>query len=38
MNLSMSLIYPALAQIHKNLKQTFDPHGIFNRGRIYPDM
>ena len=29
---------PVLAKIHKNLKQTFDPHGIFNRGRIYPDL
>ena len=26
----------ALARIHKNLKATFDPHGIFNRGRMYP--
>ena len=26
----------ALARIHKNLKSTFDPHGIFNRGRLYP--
>ena len=29
---------PVLAKIHKNLKQTFDPHSIFNRGRIYPDL
>ena len=29
---------PALAKIHQNLKRTFDPHGIFNRGRIYPDL
>ena len=28
---------PALARIHNNLKSTFDPHGIFNRGRLYPD-
>ena len=26
---------PVLARIHKNLKATFDPHGIFNRGRMY---
>ena len=29
---------PALATIHQNLKRTFDPHGIFNRGRMYPDF
>ena len=29
---------PALAKIHQNLKRTFDPHGIFNRGRMYPDF
>ena len=29
---------PALARIHKNLKAAFDPHGIFNRGRMYPDL
>ncbi len=29
---------PVLARIHKNLKATFDPHGIFNRGRMYPDL
>ena len=28
---------PALVRIHKNLKATFDPHGIFNRGRLYPE-
>lgn len=26
---------PALMTIHRNLKQTFDPAGIFNPGRIY---
>ncbi|MBI3714683.1 MAG: glycolate oxidase subunit GlcE [Betaproteobacteria bacterium] len=25
---------PALAQIHRNLKAAFDPHGIFNPGRM----
>jgi len=25
---------PALAQIHRNLKSAFDPHGIFNPGRM----
>ena len=29
---------PALAKIHRNLKQTFDPHGLFNRGRLYPGL
>ena len=29
---------PAVARIHHNLKNTFDPAGIFNRGRMYPDF
>ncbi len=29
---------PALAKIHRNLKDAFDPHGIFNRGRMYPEF
>lgn len=29
---------PALLTLHKNLKQRFDPHGILNRGRLYPDF
>ena len=29
---------PALAKIHRDLKASFDPHGIFNRGRMYPDF
>ncbi len=29
---------PALAKIHRNLKQAFDPAGIFNPGRMYPDQ
>lgn len=28
----------ALAQIHQRLKQEFDPAGIFNRGRLYPEF
>jgi glycolate oxidase FAD binding subunit len=28
---------PAVAQIHRNLKAEFDPHGILNRGRMYVD-
>ncbi|OYW65914.1 MAG: glycolate oxidase subunit GlcE [Hydrogenophilales bacterium 16-64-46] len=29
---------PALAAIHRALKQRFDPQGILNRGRMYPDF
>jgi glycolate oxidase FAD binding subunit len=29
---------PALMKIHGELKREFDPHGIFNRGRMYPDL
>jgi len=29
---------PALAKIHRNLKASFDPSGIFNPGRMYPDF
>jgi glycolate oxidase FAD binding subunit len=29
---------PALLSLHRNLKQRFDPRGIFNRGRLYPDF
>jgi glycolate oxidase FAD binding subunit len=28
----------ALSQIHRRLKQEFDPAGIFNPGRMYPDF
>jgi glycolate oxidase FAD binding subunit len=28
---------PLLA-IHQRLKQQFDPHGIFNRGRLYAEF
>ncbi|WP_300454462.1 glycolate oxidase subunit GlcE [Accumulibacter sp.] len=27
-----------LARIHRRLKQAFDPHGVFNPGRMYPDF
>ena len=26
-----------LARIHRELKKQFDPHGIFNPGRMYPE-
>jgi glycolate oxidase FAD binding subunit len=29
---------PALARIHQALKQAFDPDGVFNRGRLLPDL
>jgi glycolate oxidase FAD binding subunit len=29
---------PALAQIHRRLKNEFDPAGIFNPGRMYSDI
>jgi len=29
---------PVLMQIHRRLKHAFDPHGIFNPGRMYPDF
>src|SRR5882724_10498952 len=29
---------PALMRIHRKLKHEFDPHGIFNRGRMYADF
>ena len=29
---------PVLARIHARLKASFDPRGIFNRGRMYPEF
>ncbi len=29
---------PGLLALHKALKQRFDPHGIFNPGRLYPEF
>ena len=29
---------PVLLRIHRELKREFDPAGIFNRGRLYPDL
>lgn len=29
---------PTLSAIHQRLKAEFDPAGIFNRGRLYPDL
>ncbi|MBN47156.1 MULTISPECIES: glycolate oxidase subunit GlcE [unclassified Methylophaga] len=27
-----------LKRLHQQLKQSFDPHGIFNRGQLYPEF
>jgi glycolate oxidase FAD binding subunit len=29
---------PVLMKLHRNLKQAFDPSGILNPGRLYPDL
>ncbi len=29
---------PALMNLHRKLKQAFDPAGVFNPGRLYPDL
>ncbi|MEW5888916.1 MAG: glycolate oxidase subunit GlcE [Pseudomonadota bacterium] len=29
---------PALLALHRNLKRAFDPEGIFNPGRLYPEL
>jgi glycolate oxidase FAD binding subunit len=29
---------PAMLVLHRRLKATFDPHGILNRGRLYPEF
>ncbi len=33
-----SELAPPLARIHHALKQSFDPAGLFNPGRLYPDL
>jgi glycolate oxidase FAD binding subunit len=35
---AFSPLPPALLSVHRNLKQRFDPRGIFNHGRLYPDF
>jgi glycolate oxidase FAD binding subunit len=34
----MQPLSPALLALHKRLKDSFDPHHIFNPGRLYPDF
>jgi glycolate oxidase FAD binding subunit len=29
---------PALLALHRRLKAEFDPHGLFNRGRLHPEL
>ncbi len=29
---------PSLMEIHRRLKQRFDPYGVFNPGRLYPEF
>jgi glycolate oxidase FAD binding subunit len=29
---------PAMLSLHRRLKAAFDPHNIFNRGRLHPDL
>ena len=33
---AFSPLEPALLKIHRNLKNAFDPQGLFNPGRLYP--
>jgi glycolate oxidase FAD binding subunit len=35
---AFSPLTPAVATIHRRLKQAFDPAGIFSVGRMYPDL
>ena len=29
---------PVLMEVHRRLKQSFDPYGVFNPGRLYPEF
>jgi glycolate oxidase FAD binding subunit len=31
-------LQPALMEVHRRLKQSFDPYGVFNPGRLYPSF
>ncbi|NJD34139.1 MAG: glycolate oxidase subunit GlcE, partial [Betaproteobacteria bacterium] len=31
-------LQPALLEVHRRLKHSFDPYGVFNPGRLYPEL
>ena len=31
-------LQPALLEVHRRLKHSFDPYGVFNPGRMYPEL
>lgn len=31
-------LFPMALELHRRLKQSFDPHGLFNPGRLYPEF
>jgi glycolate oxidase FAD binding subunit len=31
-------LQPALMEVHRRLKHSFDPYGVFNPGRLYPEF
>lgn len=33
-----SPLSPGLMEVHRRLKQSFDPYGVFNPGRLYPEL
>lgn len=35
---AMHPLPPAMASLHRRIKASFDPAGIFNRGRMYPEF
>ena len=35
---AFSPLTPAVARLHRELKQAFDPRRVFNPGRLYPDL
>jgi FAD/FMN-containing dehydrogenase len=35
---SFAALSPPLARLHRDLKAAFDPDGLFNRGRLYPEL
>jgi glycolate oxidase FAD binding subunit len=35
---AFTALTPSVMQVHRRLKQSFDPAGIFNPGRLYPEL